>query len=320
MSQAAIRSDLREQGLSQSQISRALMTGRLVSSHRGVLTPAAGLDLETRCRSAALTQRSDAAIWLRSAAVLLALPGLPDAWSDPAAPIDIAVARDDTTRSARRGMRRRYCALTEDEIVCRHDIRLTTVARTLVDIAREDDRLLAVQLSDAALRAGLTTQADLATVLCRLTGLRGVTRARDVMARVRDGVDSPGETRARLAIVDAGLPEPMVRVEIRDDERLLARGDLGYKASLIWIEYDGFGAHSGQAVFRSDRHRDRWLERRGWQCIRLSDLDVARPIRFVPQLACMLRDAPARIAALPPGRSPEADAARAALAGGLRAG
>lgn len=86
------------------------------------------------------------------------------------------------------------------------------------------------------------------------------------MSSVRPGVDSPGETRTRLAIVDAGLPETDVRIELWDDGVGVVRGDLGYRRWLIWVE-----------------------------------------------LAQALGAAPARIAALPAGLSPEADVAREAL-------
>jgi hypothetical protein len=317
MTETAIPTDrvtLREQGVSESQIARAIRRGDLVATQRGVLVPARALAAyNVRCRAALTTQRQDAVVWRRSAAVLHDLPCIPREWSQTSALIDVAAQRDDLTRSARRGMQRRICQLDDCDVTAIDGVRVTRVARTLADLSRDHPRALMVGLMDAAVQAGRCSVAELHAVLPRLFGLRGVVRARDAICDVRAGVDSPGESRARLAVVDAGLPEPELRLELWEDTILMARGDLGYYRWLIWIEYDGFAVHAEQRVFRSDRHRDRWLVRRGWEVMRLSDIDVRQPARFTEHLSQSLQAAPARIAALPPGLSPEADAARALL-------
>jgi hypothetical protein len=309
------RSTLREQGLSPSQIDRAVRRGVLVATQRGVLIPARGLSAyDVRCRAALKTQRDDAVVWRRSAAVLHSLPCIPPEWTEGTAIIEVAAQRDDLSRSSRQGMQRRICRLDEIDVTVISGVRATTVARTLADLSRDHPRRLMVGLMDAAVQAGRCSVEELHAVLPRLFGLRGVVRARNAICVVRTGVDSPGESRARLAVVDAGLPEPELRLELWEDSILMARGDLGYYRWLIWMEYDGFAVHVEQRIFRSDRHRDRWLTRRGWEVMRLSDADVRQPAGFISHLAQSLAAAPARIAALPNGLSPEADAARAWLA------
>jgi hypothetical protein len=57
---------------------------------------------------------------------------------------------------------------------------------------------------------------------------------------VRDGVDSPMETRLRLLIVLAGLPEPKVNHILRwSDGRWRRRFDLFYEKIGLVVEYDG---------------------------------------------------------------------------------
>lgn len=64
--------------------------------------------------------------------------------------------------------------------------------------------------------------------------------ARDAAMFVRDGVDSPMETRLRLLIVLAGLPEPEVNYLVYDDDGvLLRRYDLCYVRIKLIVEYDG---------------------------------------------------------------------------------
>jgi hypothetical protein len=307
------RPALREQGLTQSQIDHAVRRGVLVATQRGVLIPGRAISTyDVRCRAALSTQRTDAAVWRRSAAVMHDLPYVPREWSHSPL-IDVAAQRDDLTRSARRGLQRRICRLDACDVTAIDGVRVTTVARTLADLSRDHPHAFMVGLMDASVQAGRCSVAELHDVLPRLFGLRGVVRARDAICDVRAGVDSPGETRTRLAVVGAGLPEPELRLELWDNSILMARGDLGYYRWLIWMEYDGFAVHAEQRVFRNDRHRDRWLVRRGWEVMRLSDIDIRHPERFIGHLGESLQAAPARIAALPPGLSPEADAARALL-------
>jgi very-short-patch-repair endonuclease len=81
---------------------------------------------------------------------------------------------------------------------------------------------------------------------------------------------------------------------------LLARGDLGYWRWLIWIEYDGWEWHSSREKFGSDRHRDRWLNRRGWEVLRITDRDLANSRSWTDQLRRAIAEAPARISAMSP--------------------
>ena len=71
-------------------------------------------------------------------------------------------------------------------------------------------------------------------------GVRGIRLAREAADLVRRGVDSPMESRLRLLLVLAGLPEPEVgRPVYSADGGWLAQPDLSYPALKIAIEYDG---------------------------------------------------------------------------------
>lgn len=308
------RPDLLTQGVPPRQVDAAMRRGELVAVHRGILVarPAAG-DFAIRARSALRTQRDDAVLFGRSAAVALGLPTVPDRWASMSEPIHVAVGRDDTTRSRRRGIERHLRHIHADDRAVIGGLPVTTVTRTLCDLAGSEPRQLGLSLMDAALRDARCAPAQLHAMVSRFRGLRGARRIRELVTLAREGVDSPGETRARLAVIDAGLPMPDVRLELWDGTLLLARGDLGYWRWLIWIEYDGYDIHTGRRVFRSDRHRDRWLARRGWEAMRLSDEDIAYPERFISHLSAAIAEAPQRIAAMPASRSPEVAAARVAL-------
>ncbi|HET6911128.1 MAG TPA: hypothetical protein VFH54_17500 [Mycobacteriales bacterium] len=308
------RDGLRMAGWTNTEIDHALRAGRLVAVTRDALVPADALhDIKVRCGAALSTQREDAAGSHRSAALLHRWPWAPAAWSLDHLPADVTAARDDVTRSSRKGVNRRLAALPDEDVVQVDGLRITSHARTAVDLARTEDRLLAVQLMDWLLTRKLCTYADFAAVTARMVRVPGVAKARRAIALARPGVDSPAETTVRLQAVDAGLEHPDTCLRIEEDGHLLARGDLGYRKWLIWIEYDSWQWHKERGIFASDRARDRWLTRRGWECMRLTDDDVRSPRNWLTQLAQAIADAPDRIMAMDPRRSPEVAEAQALL-------
>ena len=82
------------------------------------------------------------------------------------------------------------------------------------------------------------------------------------------------ESRLRLAVHDAGLPEPVPQLWVRDPYgQPRYRLDLGWEANLVGAEYDGDG-HRDHTQLQRDRARHNWLATRGWQLVYFTDLDV----------------------------------------------
>jgi very-short-patch-repair endonuclease len=147
-----------------------------------------------------------------------------------------------------------------------------------------------------------------------MAGQRGVRSARDRIEEARSGVDSPQETELRLVLLDGGVTGLRPDVRIHDKTgHVIARGDLCDPDLMLWGEYDGYDVHSARATFRGDRAGDRWLERRGWHVMRFTDVDLRRPQAVAREWKCAQRNAPMRIAAMSPDRSPELAAAQREL-------
>lgn len=88
------------------------------------------------------------------------------------------------------------------------DLSLTTVSRTVYDLARSEDQLLSVVVADAALRDGRCTRDEFATTLERAAGRPGSALAQQVMA-FADPLAATGlQSRARVLMARAGLPTP----------------------------------------------------------------------------------------------------------------
>ncbi|HRO29238.1 MULTISPECIES: endonuclease domain-containing protein [Micrococcaceae] len=172
---------------------------------------------------------------------------------------------------------------------------LTSPARTLIDLAA-DERLAFVDLvvvSDAIVNRpyrpggridGLDTPAGLAAAVASAGRRPGIRRARHVIDQTRVGADSPQETRVRLALVDAGLPEPELQVKGDPAERWSPEADLAYRDLKIAIQYDG-KHHRSREQQAADAYRDEWFQRHGWLVVRLTWADqaqgFARLIRLV---------------------------------------
>lgn len=89
------------------------------------------------------------------------------------------------------------------------------------------------------------------------------------MALVRERVDSPQETRLRLLVVRAAIPEPAVNVAARADDGAtwLAVPDLAWHELRIALEYLGDVHRTARGRWRKDVARREVLEDHGWKVL-----------------------------------------------------
>jgi hypothetical protein len=137
---------------------------------------------------------------------------------------------------------------------------IASPTQTFLDLACSLDLVELVVLGDSLVKAKRVTPEDLVAAASEWVG-NGVVRARRAARFARKGVDSPKETRLRMLLVLAGLPEPTVNVIIRNpDGSWRMRFDLSYPGLKLIIEYDGrqYAENSGQ--WRRDLSRREELE------------------------------------------------------------
>jgi len=127
-----------------------------------------------------------------------------------------------------------------------------------------------VEVGDGFLRRKnpLLSVDDMRARLEQAAGWAGVKKATSAMRLVRPGTDSLYETRTRLMLVHAGLPEPSVNLEVWcADVGRLFHVDLGYEKEKVAVEYDG-AVHVGDRTQMSiDAERRRILQDHGWLII-----------------------------------------------------
>lgn len=99
--------------------------------------------------------------------------------------------------------------------------------------------------------------------------------ARYAAGFVRDDVDSPMETRLRMLIVLAGLPEPEVNVEIRDDNGdVLLRFDLLYRERRLAVEYEGRQHVEVIENWEGDIDRDELGDNLGYRILKVTSKGI----------------------------------------------
>lgn len=155
-------------------------------------------------------------------------------------------------------------------------IAVTSLARTVCDLARSLSSFKAVPIGDAALARGLEPR-ELADVLARCRGWRGVVRARRTIDFLDARSESPGESCSRVVLHEQGLPKPDLQVKVYDDRGyLLARSDFGWIERRTLGEYDGKGKYgelrrpdqTAEDVVLDEKDREDRLRDHGWQIAR----------------------------------------------------
>jgi predicted transcriptional regulator of viral defense system len=279
-----LRRELRAAGYRDDELRRLLRSGALSSVGRGAYVTGAPPEgrrdrhiLGIRAEFAHLT---DGAIVSHASAA--ALHGLP-LWALP-------LERVHVTRSRRSGGRTngelhlRTAPLEPDEVTEVAGLPVTSVARTVVDLARTLPFEVAVGVADAALHAVheepevlADRYAALAASVARVAGWPGSPAARRVVALADHRSASVGESRSRVAIMRAGLPTPVLQWQVhRRDGLWIADVDFGWPGMRTVGEFDGKikygrllrpGQSAGDAVYAEKLRED---------ALRAEDLGVVR--------------------------------------------
>jgi len=124
-------------------------------------------------------------------------------------------------------------------VVTYRGVRISGPFRMFVELASVLSLVDLVVVGDALLKM-FKVPASRLVEECERSKDRHAHAARTAAAFVRAEVDSPMESRLRMLIVLAGLPEPEVNHKIRDEDgKVVMRLDLAYPALKLVVEYDG---------------------------------------------------------------------------------
>ena len=181
----------------------------------------------------------------------------------------------------------------------RDGIRMSTPSQAFLDLASGGASLVDLVIAgDSLVRANDLDPALFVVGAATYQG-RNARRARRAASLIRAGVDSPMETRIRLLVVLAGLPEPQVNfIVCVAGGKWRWRFDLCYPEYKLIIEYDG-RQHLPLYAERQRGHdldRREWLDQDGWRIlIVVSDGIYANPLRTWQRVRAALEDRGARV-------------------------
>jgi hypothetical protein len=186
------------EALAAGQLSTYELRSQYVALHKDVYVPRdAGLTAVLRAKAYWLRSRRRGILAGFSAS---ALHG--SKWIDPTLPAAII----DTNRRAIPGVQVWEERIEPDEISVVDGMRLTTPARTALDLARRYPAGTAVAAIDALAQAVELKPADIDLLVERYRGRRGMKAARTALELVDGGAQSPKETWLRLLLLRAGFP------------------------------------------------------------------------------------------------------------------
>jgi hypothetical protein len=188
-------------------------------------------------------------------------------WIDPDRPAAII----DTNHRPTPGVQVWDGGIEADEITVVDGMRVTTPARTALDLARRYRRDVAVAGVDALANAVDVKMADVELLVDRYRGRRGMKAARAALELVDGGAQSPKETWLRLLLIEAGFPPPQTQIPVLNEwgwaEAYL---DMGWEDMKVAAEYDGDQHRSSRYHYVKDIRRLEKLERRyGWIVVRV---------------------------------------------------
>ncbi|WP_323099671.1 hypothetical protein [Intrasporangium sp. YIM S08009] len=178
----------------------------------------------------------------------------------------------------------------------RRGVRVTTPASTFLDLSDGLGLVDLVVAGDSLVKAGVATPAQLVEAA---TAYRGKSRrlARRAASLVRSDVDSPMESRVRMLMVLAGLPEPVVDHRIRwPGGRVRFRFDLSFPDARLVIEYDGRQHADSDEQWDSDVDRRERMDGDKWRLVIVRSKDVYRtPARTLSRITAAMRDQGMRV-------------------------
>ena len=283
--------ELAAAGISTRQLQRLVRDGALLRLTRGGYAPAAAA--AASATATVMAQPGDRAAWHNRlvAAVLAAtgptavvshhsaasLHGLDMLGRGVSGTVTLTRPPDSSkSRTGRPGVRVHAAALPAGHVVARHGIPVTSVARTVIDLARTSSFLAGVVVADSALRTRQTTKADLQAVITACARWPGLHAARQVVAFGDARAESVLESISRVAFHDHRLPPPDLQAWVGNDTEVIGRADFLWRAHRTIAEADGALKYADPSRAIAQLERDNRLRGAGFEVVHFTWQEITR--------------------------------------------
>ena len=178
---------------------------------------------------------------------------------------------------------------------------VTTLERTIIDVARSYNLDIAVSMLDDALRRGLTTKDRIRDTLRQCLETRNISKVNQALDLADHRRESPAESIAAVRFFQHGITglEPQITFQAESLGRNI-RVDFRHSRARLIVEIDGLGKlYLGSGVPRKEleeeRRREQWLRDRGWQVIRIGWKELFHEAKF-EQIRHAIRQSQAELA------------------------
>jgi Transcriptional regulator, AbiEi antitoxin len=269
----ATTAELLALGVSKDQLRWWARSGRVTAIARGVYSPTAWLTsmaddprrLHAIAVGAIIKRNPDLVASHESAAYLHGIDLLlPTGATAPR--VTLTRRPQERSRSLISGAHIRVAMLPDDHVTTTLGVPVTTVARTVMDIARTTGFMEGVVSADSALRDHVAVKVEFAIVLETCAQWRGIVRARQVLDFADGRTESALESVARVRFAQFGIPPPGLQVNIRGAQGFIGRVDFCWDEYRTIAEADGALKYEeqGRDRARAQLARDEKFHDAGW--------------------------------------------------------
>ena len=274
------RGQLFRLGFTRGEIGLRLGRGRLHRIHRGVYAVGhAVLTADGRYMAAVLAGGPGAVASHQSAAAIHGIR------QDNGATIHVTVGR---ALHARGGITWHRSPLAPDEVTAVDGVPVTTVPRTLFDLATALGQRHAERAMHEANVQRLADALSLRDVVERYPHRQGASAARAVLAQRQIAItESELEEAFHTFLATTDLPKPAFNEPLLIDGRWL-RPDCTWHEHRLIAELDGRSVHDTDRNYETDRERDRQLLVAGWRVVRITWRQLQSPARLKKDLRALL--------------------------------
>ena len=288
--------DLVAGGISPAQFRRLVRQGVLLRLARGGYVPAALAAAESGNRvgehavlvAAVLAVTPGTVASHHSAALIHGLDLL-----DSGAGETVAVTRQPgstSSRTGRSGVRLHIATLPDGHVTARRGLPITSVARTVIDLARTSSFVAGVVVADSALRTKQTSKAELLSVSKACASWPGIQTARRVMAFCDARSESALESISRVVFRDHGLPSPELQVWVGNATEMIGRADFLWRACRTVAEADGAIKYADPSRAMAQLKRDARLRAAGFEVVHFTWPEITRaPAQVVETIRVAFR-------------------------------
>ena len=269
----ATTAELLAQGVSKGRLRQWARDGRVTAVARGVYAPTEwleGLADDPRrlhavavgaliSRNPGLVASHESAAYLHGVDVLL-----PEGRKVPL--VTLTRRTKEPGRALVHGALVKAATLPDDHVTTAFGVPVTTVARTVMDIARTSGFMEGVVAADSALHSHVVVKVEFAIILEECGQWPGVVRARQVLGFADGRAESALESIARVRFAEFGIQPPDLQVNIRGKQGFIGRVDFCWHEYRTVAEADGALKYDdqGRERARAQLARDEKFHDEGW--------------------------------------------------------